>query len=282
MSRDPWLKFYPADWLVDIKLQTCGLAAQGLLINLMCIMHQSDKYGYLLINGTKPEPSSIQRLTRISQDEYQSYLSELLANGVLKEDPYGVIYCPRMVRDWELRQAKRRVGSMGGNPSLVNQEVNHQVNQVVNQQVNQETQQVHDKLVNPRSQKSEVRIRKRKQTDNVFSLPEWIPQKTWTEFLAHRKKQRAEVAPESYPTIVGKFENLRAQGWPPEKAVDIMVEKGWRWFHPNWVAQDPGIPKPRAPDMHLEEMRNLANDPEYMPIEGAFSDLIKNIGKEPK
>lgn len=123
MTRDPWFRFYPADWYNDIKLQACSLASQGLLINLMCLMHQSEKYGYLLINGRMPNPKSLIKLSRLHHKTFKGHLKELLDNGVLKEDEQGVIYCPRMVKDQEVRQEKQRAGAMGGNPYLVKQPV---------------------------------------------------------------------------------------------------------------------------------------------------------------
>ena len=118
MVKIPAFQFYPADWLNDIKLQSCSLAAQGLLINLMCIMHQSEPYGQLMINGTKPSIKVVSNLLRLHHKTYQARLKELLLYGVLCEDENGVIYSRRMLKDEQLRDVRRRSGKMGGNPLL--------------------------------------------------------------------------------------------------------------------------------------------------------------------
>lgn len=128
MGKNPSFQFYPADWLNDIKLQTCSLSAQGLLINLMCLMHQSDRYGYLLINGSIPLEKDVIKLLRIHHKPYQAALIELLSWGVLSRDENGAIFCQRMVKDEEIREVRRKAGKMGGNP-LLNQKVNQGVNQ---------------------------------------------------------------------------------------------------------------------------------------------------------
>jgi hypothetical protein len=47
----PWMKFYPADWRADPALRMCSLAARGLWMEILSIMHEADPRGSLLING---------------------------------------------------------------------------------------------------------------------------------------------------------------------------------------------------------------------------------------
>lgn len=124
MTRIPSFQFYPADWLNDLKLQTCSMTAQGVLINLMCLMHQSEKYGYLIINGSKPDHKTIIKLLRTHHKTFIKCLNELLLCGALKEDENGVLYCKRMVKDHDLREKRRAAGRLGGNPNLLNQKDN--------------------------------------------------------------------------------------------------------------------------------------------------------------
>jgi hypothetical protein len=118
----PCFSFFPADWLNDIKLQSCSLKAQGLLINLMCLMHQSTRYGHLLVNGSKPPDSTVSHLLRLHPRTYHASLEELKANGVLSQDENGVIYSKRMIKDEYIRKIRRESGKLGGSP-LLKQEV---------------------------------------------------------------------------------------------------------------------------------------------------------------
>jgi len=118
MSTAPAFQFYPGDWLNDIKLQACSLAAQGLLINLMCLMHQSEKYGFLLINGSRPDDKLLIKLLKTHHRTFKALILELLFFGVIKQDEDGVLYCKRMVKDQEIRDIRRECGKLGGNPKL--------------------------------------------------------------------------------------------------------------------------------------------------------------------
>jgi len=128
MAKLPAFQFYPGDWLSNTRLQVCSMAAQGLFITLMCYMHQSDRYGYLLVNGAKPDRKQMMKLTRMNPKSFTHALSELLGSGVIKEDENGVLYCRRMIEDQRLREIRKEAGSKGGNPVLVKQTVNQQLN----------------------------------------------------------------------------------------------------------------------------------------------------------
>ena len=214
MPKDPWYKFWPDKWENDTELQSCSLAAQGLLIKLMNIMHRSDKPGHLLINGEKPNKTSTKRIINCHQNEYKTRLKELIEKGVLVEVD-GVVVCPKVVRDHTDREASREAGKRGGNPALMGDTLKGRVI--------------------PRCKKLDVRKKKEITTTEekiVFSLPDWMPGKTWDLFLDHRENK---VSKKSYPLFLTKFYNLKEKGWPPERVVDIIVEKGWKWFNPEWA-----------------------------------------------
>ncbi len=118
MSKLPFLQFYPADWLNDLKLQTCSPASKGTLIDLMCLMHQSKKYGYLIINGSIPDHKTIIKLLRTHHRTFKKALTELLYCGALKQDEDGCLYCNRMVEDHKKREAAKVYGSQGGSPKF--------------------------------------------------------------------------------------------------------------------------------------------------------------------
>jgi hypothetical protein len=257
MPKDPWFKFYPADWQNDIKLQSCSLAAQGLLIKLMCFMHQSTRPGYLLINGQKPNKTQTKRITNCHQNEYKTKLKELINAGVLIELD-DMIVCPRMVKDQAVRDANREAGKKGGNPTLVNPPLNP--------------------TLILRSQKSEVRKRNTNSA-SVFSLPEWMPEKTWTLFLDHRKLVKAPVSKKAFEDFISKFQKLKDAGWPPGKVVDTMIEKGWRWFKPEWMKDEPNS-QPPPPDKIAEERRELEKDLKENPDEWCGKDDVAGITKK--
>jgi len=89
-----WGKFYWSDWQGDTALALCSLAAQGLLIRLLCIAAQGDPYGSITVKGKAPTERELRELTRFDAQhehpknaarDFRRLLDELLRHGVLTE-----------------------------------------------------------------------------------------------------------------------------------------------------------------------------------------------------
>ncbi|MGZ2484309.1 hypothetical protein ACVITL_002832 [Rhizobium pisi] len=118
MSRNPWLKFYPLDWRGDPKLRMCSMAARGLWIELLALMHEATPYGHLLVTGKSPTDAQIAVLAGAPSDQVTELLGELESSGVFSRTKDGVIYSRRMIRDEKKSAVARKNGGRGGNPSL--------------------------------------------------------------------------------------------------------------------------------------------------------------------
>lgn len=117
MSGQPWLKFYTADWQSDHGLRSCSIAARGLWIELLCIMHKAEPVGHLLVNGRAPNTSLLARLCATPERQVKTFLDELRGHGVF-DDVDGVIVSRRMVRDAEKAIRDKANGRKGGNPKV--------------------------------------------------------------------------------------------------------------------------------------------------------------------
>lgn len=98
MSKLPGFMFYPGDWLRD-DISGCSLEAQGLWLRMMIIGHDSDRYGYLSMNGVAIPSGSIAQRCGCTLPQYMTLLAELSAAGVPSRTPEGIIYSRRMVKD---------------------------------------------------------------------------------------------------------------------------------------------------------------------------------------
>lgn len=113
MPKRPSFQFYPADWLKDTGLQACSFAAQGLWMKMLCIMHESDVYGMLVVNEKPLDEQQLQRLVGGTPRMLEKLLAELEENGVFSRTDEGVIYCRRMVRDEHIRTVRSEAGRKG-------------------------------------------------------------------------------------------------------------------------------------------------------------------------
>lgn len=110
----PRIELYPGDWLRD-SVSGCSLAAQGLWLRMMFLAHDSERYGYLEVNGSPMQPEFIARRCGANDTaQYEFLLSELSAAGVPSVSESGVLYSRRMVRDANLREVRAKAGRKGG------------------------------------------------------------------------------------------------------------------------------------------------------------------------
>ncbi len=110
MKRPAFL-FYPSDWRRELPLRTSSLAARGLLIELLCTMHDGVPYGHLsAVAGAPLSDEQGAMMVGAPLRQYRELLARLEASGVLSRTPEGVFFSRRMVRDEE----KRTASAVGG------------------------------------------------------------------------------------------------------------------------------------------------------------------------
>lgn len=105
-----FIKFYPADHMDDKALALCSLAARGLWMELLCIMHSSPRYGYLLSERGRPlTQEQLAVLCKTDAATVKTLMNELSQNGVYSMTASGVPYSRRLIRDrkaYELGQQR--------------------------------------------------------------------------------------------------------------------------------------------------------------------------------
>lgn len=121
---DPWMKFYPTDWRSDPALRMCGMAARGLWIEMIALMHEAIPYGHLLVSGRSPTDAQLAVLAGAPSDQIPELLGELEAAGVFSRTREGVIYSRKMTRTAKKAAVARKNGKNGGNPALCKQREN--------------------------------------------------------------------------------------------------------------------------------------------------------------
>lgn len=133
-KRDPWIKFYFADWRAEPRLRLVSRAARSMWLDMLGIMHEATPYGFLLVESIAPTPSQLANLVGDSEREVKKLLAELMAAGVpsvvgevMPDDvedlvppdvAKGALLSRRMVRDAAKRERDKANGKGGGNPNL--------------------------------------------------------------------------------------------------------------------------------------------------------------------
>lgn len=120
MKKLPSVQFYPGDWMKDPALRAVSYAARGLWIDLLCLMHESERRGYLVHStGKTVTDEQLARMTGGDLAEVRKLIRELEDCGVFSRDESGTIFSRRIVRDERKRHLCSEAGKDGGgNPDL--------------------------------------------------------------------------------------------------------------------------------------------------------------------
>lgn len=121
-DKHPWFKFFPANWRGSTKLRLCSVAARGLWMEMLCIMHDAEPYGHLVNNGISVSNKQLAQLSGIGLTEVMKLMCELEVAGVYSRTDEKVIYSRKMVRDRAKAEADRNNGKCGGNPILIGED----------------------------------------------------------------------------------------------------------------------------------------------------------------
>lgn len=247
----PWLKFYPSDWLGDEALSRSSLAAQGLWMRLVAIMHQNTAdYGHMP-DTPDGEAVEVARMSGCVPDEAERLLGELERRGVFSRDDLGRIYSRRMVRDAALSDTRASAGRSGGLARTFAQAKSKQVlEQTPKQNVasgiwhlsssSQEGVQGGDRpkkaKAKPDSQTWEAVLA----SDEFAPLRAWKPwMDAWAEWIAHAS-ERGTKAKVPTPTRAKAIFRKAIKAGPAVHAIAIQasIANDWQGIEPDWLKAD--------------------------------------------
>jgi hypothetical protein len=118
-QKQPYFPFYPGDWMKDPSLRAISSAARGFWIDMLCLMWESPRRGYLIHpTGRAVSIDQLARMTGNPLRDTARMLRELEECGVTSRTGDGILYSRRMERDERLRMVRSEAGKLGGNPNI--------------------------------------------------------------------------------------------------------------------------------------------------------------------
>ena len=143
-GKDPSYQMYPKDWNENAKLKMCSYAAQGLWIRLINTSFDMPVKGVFMLSKhplsgrdsvdlmSPKHPLNEQEVLDLlpgNMRTKRAAFRELVKWNVIKQGEDKAFYCKRLRNDMKLREIRREVGKLGGNPNLVKNLVNQNDNQ---------------------------------------------------------------------------------------------------------------------------------------------------------
>jgi hypothetical protein len=216
----PWLKFYPRDWRGDQALRAVSIAARGLWIEMLCIMHEASPYGHLILGGRAVSNDVLARVAGLGVEECGTLLAELESAGVLSQTRKGVIYSRRMVKDHSRSEKGRK--------SIARRWKQESENQYENDQPNRSPDRI------PITQKPEARSQKEREDKPLSerALPDWLPREEWRGFEVMRRKIKKPMTDRAAAMALRKLGELRDKGENPAAVLDQSTMHCWQDLYP--------------------------------------------------
>lgn len=126
----PAFQFYVGDWRKDPGVQSLSFHDRGVWFEILCLMHESERRGVLLLGSVKMPDEALARLLGLDNQILTTTITTLLTYGVASvEEETGALISRRMIRDEHIRQIRIKAGKQGGNPNLLNQKSTTKVKQ---------------------------------------------------------------------------------------------------------------------------------------------------------
>lgn len=98
--RHKWFRLDTETWLSDSKLKLISYREKGIWIDVICLCQLSEKYGYLVMNGTKMCLNDVGMVLNLNKTD-QKHLKNLAKMNILRQDDEGCYYCHKLVKDKE-------------------------------------------------------------------------------------------------------------------------------------------------------------------------------------
>lgn len=206
-----YYKFNIADW---------HLATSHLSLEEEAIYFKLINYYYDTETPIPKETQTVIRRLRLGSysETVQVILSEFF---VLCEDGWHHKRCDDEIHAYHLKAEKNQiVGKLGGRPKK-NKDLdnNPQETQTVLKRNPQETLTKNHKPL----------------TNNHINTPDGVSVDLWNEFLAHRKRLKANVTPRVVEMLKKEADKAKM---PLTEVLELILFKGWRSFEAEWIKNE--------------------------------------------
>lgn len=202
-KKSPGFWFFTGDWMKDPELRFCSLFARGLLVDLLCLMFEAKRCGYLCTPDGSPrsDESIVDAISGGSREEKLAALRELESSGVLSRDENGVLFSRRLSRLADLHELRKQSGSKGGSKKAANQKANDVANDLANEKQN-------GGVTDTVSDSDSSRKKKKTSSSKKKARPESVE-----EVAAYCKERGNSVDP------VAWWDHYEAKGWKVGKTL---------------------------------------------------------------
>jgi hypothetical protein len=120
----PAMPFYTGDWKKDPIVQMMDYEDQGIYLNILMIMWESDRRGFLTINGSIIDESLLSKMLNLDNQRLSRWLSTYQTQfKIFGKTEDGILFSRKHIKLVDLSEKRKTSGKLGGNPILLNQKL---------------------------------------------------------------------------------------------------------------------------------------------------------------
>jgi hypothetical protein len=120
-GKQPYMPFYCGDWKKDLGVQMLSFHDRHVWFEMLMLMHDAERRGILRVGGRPLTLGQIAKLINLDNQTFLQAFEQIKNHNVCSIDEDGAIYSRSMVKRAETSVKRAISGSLGGNPSLLNQ-----------------------------------------------------------------------------------------------------------------------------------------------------------------
>jgi len=255
-----WMKFYPRDWRGDQALRSVSIAARGLWIEMLFIMHEAEPYGHLLLGKRPIDIATLASMAGVPADLTEQLFAELKRANVFTVNKRGIVISRRMVGDAKRsdsgrRRAKVRWESSEKSPRIDSAQISGNapqsqisIAQRAEGRGQKESTDV-DSSADAPAQGAKKSLRKSTGSKAIRqALMEALSAESAEAIIAHRLQLKNPLTVRAAELLAKKYREAESVcGMTADQAADYQIERGWRGFDPEWVVNARQRGPPRGP-----------------------------------
>ena len=123
------------------------------------------------------------------------------------------------------------------------------------------TAQVTDAVLAPsKDSKDNKDNKKKKYIKKKIEIPDWLPEKLWLEFRAHRVALKSKMTPLAERRLFTKLDDMRARGVNIHDAIGQSIENGWKGIFEPRRENRTGVEQPSRSGQFFDRLKAIAGE----------------------
>jgi uncharacterized protein YdaU (DUF1376 family) len=235
MSKAPAFQFYVKDWLSSADVQVMTPAQEGAYIRLLAYCWDSGDC------SLPDDDAQLAVLSRLNEGWFNGGSTTIRRKFHQHPTKTGYLTNDRLLKEAAKQDKWSRKSSAGGRASAAKR--------AEKKRKSKGGSKVVDDCLEPKGNSSSSSSSSN--NNPIVPLPDWIPKRDWSDWIAQRPKK---PTPRAIELAISKLAELREGGIPPESVLQHCIMNGYQGIFP---PKSTNAPKPQRQKQPISNVVTL-------------------------